>query len=702
MNCMPTGFASPIDRSVSPIRSPRRLPLAFALAALVALAGACGDSGGGSGGGNTSAGAAGPQKGTASQAHWSAALAALGSGYTPAAPRADAAAFSAWSRLLAQTWPGVRAIFEPPLEAALHAQLTSLVSSSPLILGYRDLRLDLTAPPVVSPASAGPGGLAIRHELPGAPMSWSAHVTLDVGVQVQQTILGIPVTVAPSIDVSADVLGLRAVQTLELDVTDPRRPWPNNAPPPQVDLRIALSSTSSLLNQVSGAINQALDPVLRAAIAVAAVQLRQQALGVISQVPQQAWGLGAPPPTPIPGPFDLDVHATTRQDDVERYHIPFNNLVSVWFDQPGYGNGAPERYDDFGDSGMWSGCFLASQVLRFELTGDAQALALSQRLMEGFTDCVQVNGPANGPLARCVVPLTSPRIVDIQHGTDYATGISRGVAYGALNNVSRDQYLGFVHGALQTWLRVPSLRAQAGDLISRAVGYLEANGWNGKQVTTHEVSAPFGQTPGVLWSMIKAAAATDPGRWQAAHDAAADVTGIFWYETWTSVLEVFEQHYKFNLGHIAEVIRATVETDPARYRDYARDLEIHRGAIGHYRNAWFDAIYGGIVPAAAPLVAPVILDSLERFTRRPRRVQPVTNSTDPSIRKVTYNSPLLPNGPLTVAAYPLPVDRQLNHTNFLWQRHPFKLDDLGDPRQQHAGTDYLLPLWYARSYGMLP
>jgi hypothetical protein len=49
------------------------------------------------------------------------------------------------------------------------------------------------------------------------------------------------------------------------------------------------------------------------------------------------------------------------------------------------------------------------------------------------------------------------------------------------------------------------------------------------------------------------------------------------------------------------------------------------------------------------------------------------------------------------AVEPLPVADRV-HTDFLWQRSPFKLDGQYNPKQREAGVDYLLPYWMLRYY----
>ncbi|HVY61714.1 MAG TPA: hypothetical protein VHF22_08675, partial [Planctomycetota bacterium] len=234
----------------------------------------------------------------------------------------------------------------------------------------------------------------------------------------------------------------------------------------------------------------------------------------------------------------------------------------------------------------------------------------------------------------------------------------------------------------------------------RMVGYLSRNHWNAYRVNGKDLSiaSPMAQTPGVMIAFSGAARVANPARWQAEYDAAAGAAGVLWLVTWAGSREVHESYFKFNLGHVELILAAAAETDAARYREYAKELEILRDVLGHHENAWFDAVYGVVVPAMAPVVGPRVELELERWALRPRRQFSVQNSADPAIAHATYTSQVAPTQ--EVAIYPVPIEKRPT-TDFLWQRDPFALDGYGDARHEFPGVDLVAPYWLARSYGLI-
>ena len=85
------------------------------------------------------------------------------------------------------------------------------------------------------------------------------------------------------------------------------------------------------------------------------------------------------------------------------------------------------------DSAIWTGSYLAGEAIRWELTQDPRALAGARRALDGLWACLVAADPQGGLLGRCVVPLSSPFIKDIQGNGDYYAGVHNGVPIGKMD-----------------------------------------------------------------------------------------------------------------------------------------------------------------------------------------------------------------------------------------------------------------------------
>ena len=666
------------------------------------FSGASSGSGGGTGGAGGSAGA--PSSSAVSQAQWQVALAALGATSTPTAlPLGfDPAAFVTWNALFARSWPVIRQqILDPRLEAELRSQLAGLSSGLIKVQNVRNVVIDTAAPLALEGSGSG-SAITFGLHLPGAPGAWHFAFTVDVGATFSTRIAGVPISAVLTLDVEADILQARVDEVVVLDASNPSRPVISSVGSPQVALTLSLRSANPLLSQIVTPLSRILDPVVRAALASGALFGQKQVVQTLSQLPTVPYGLGGPPVAAVPTAPTLSALADLISSEIQLYHMPFDTVVPAHFDQPGYGNGQLVGHHDFGDSTIWTGHYVMAEALRYDLTGDPRALAGADRGLHGLETCLDVAGQGGGLLSRCVVPLSSPDINAIAGGGDYFVGSVNGVPTGSIGDISRDQYLGVFMACIECYLRVPTLRTRAHDMLVRMVDYLDGHDWNAYKVNSTEISraSPMAQTPGFIFQALACANAVDPARYGARFAAVANIPSVLWFIEWTSSREVMDSYFKFNLGHAELTICVATETDPARYREFVKKTEILRDAIGHHQNAWFDAVYGMTVPAAAAGMGPQVEAELQHWALRPRREFSIQNSTDPSVAQARYTNPLFSQAFAVIAATPLPIEKRCP-TDFLWQRGPFDLDGGGDPRNQPAGVDLVLPYWTARSFGMI-
>ncbi|MHC4831123.1 MAG: hypothetical protein ACYTFT_12355, partial [Planctomycetota bacterium] len=577
------------------------------------------------------------------------ALAALGNSTAPLPITIEPAALTAWNDVLARGWPELRQqLIEPRLVAALQQQLQALTPTGTVkVTGIRNVALDANASPGLTtrPAST-PGTQELSLELPLRPATWSLGFTVDVEATISTIVFGNWVTTVVALEARADVTGIQVTQPATLDVTNPAQPGVAAAGAQQVQLNLALSSANPILSQITPALTQILQPIIRAALVVAPIALAPQIQGILAQIPTTTWGTGIPAALPVTGVMDLEAAANVISEDVQRDHLPWNTLLPAIFDQPTYGSGKVVSYYDHGDSVGWTNHYVMGEAIRYDLTGDPRALAGAIRGMEGTLNCLDMAGPnEDGLLARCAVPVHDPMISLINTSNRYYEGVVNGLLYGGLGDMSRDHYLESLMGTTQAWLRVAELRPRAEEIVTRMVDYFEGNGWTIRKPGSNEFSTGLSwfQSPAGVLAFSRVAFTMQPGRYAAVHARYQALSSFLWLPAWSSAMEVNEQYFKFNLGHDELTTLYTTETDPVRYRDYVRMHQQYRPAIGHHDNAWFDTVFGLGVPAAAPLMAPRVRNALERWTLRPRRVFDPQLANDPTIVKVLYTSPLMAN-----------------------------------------------------------
>jgi len=695
---------------------PSRALLLASLASLAALPLAgCSDAGGGSGARSTSGavtpGGAGTSTGqgtgnVTSLNHRNKALAALGgAGAALPAPALEQAALDTHNDMIARCWPKLRAkMIDPMIEAQIRSQIAALAPSGLVrITGLRNLVLDTAAPIGLACSAVSGGRQRLILEAPRAPGAWRVGCTVDIVAQVQVNVIGVPIALGFSFDVTADISDVRVTADGTLDYAT-TSPTIASVGTPAANLRITLSSTDPMFQQVAGTVTAVLDPILRVALVGGAIYAQQQAMPLLRQYTAMPFRPAAQPAQGVPGAPSLEALAVEISDEVQRHHLPFGTLFPAVFSDPTFGQGTPVEYYDQGDSSGWTMHYVMGEVIRHDVTGDPRALAGAERGLQGLRHCLDVGGAGVGMLARCAIPVSDPLIRQINNAVDYYEGDINGVRYGALGDMSRDHYLESLMGLTQAWTRVPSLRARAGSMITEMCDYIQRDDFIAyKKPGSTELSraTPWVQSPGGIWAYALASHMVDPQRYAALHAQTAPVTPIIWLAFWASALDVHSQYYKHNLGADEIVTLTTIETDPARYRDYVKVAVIHHDGVKDHDNAWFDTVYAMAVPSAVTAMGPRVQNALERWTLRPRRCFPTSLQTDPTIPKVMFTDPLT-GLPEPVAAEPIPIERRPPN-DFLWQRSPFEMTNWGlPPTYQYPGVDLSQPYWAARAYGLIP
>jgi hypothetical protein len=604
---------------------------------------------------------------------------------------------------LAATWTAL----QPTIDAALAREIQKLAGMSSGKLKVNSisiLKKDLTSSPRLVITNTGATTVQVQVFLPAG--TWEVELAAQLEYDVSVGGLTIPIQIGATVDVQ----NIQGTEALVLDTTDPTLPVCSSVGKIQLNYNLDLSSTGTLSGPALTVLKPLIDTFVSGLVQAQLANFDALLAGLAGQpVASKIWGLGAPPRTPFGQQPDLEKAALAVSDDIQAVHVPYGGVVTAYMSDPTYGQGTPTHWEGYGDSAIWTGHYLAGETFRYAVTKDPKAQANAAKAIAAIEDMLDAETPGGGHLARCVVSATSPDAATLLQDPDAFASTVRGQSVVCLGHISRDQYLGIMHGlaCAYDYLDDLGIKQDAGSLMTRVVDYLVANGWIAMEHDNVTMSAPFLQSPEKMIMFTALAAHVDPAKYQALRDQVGQLAWMTWVLDVPSALDPLGSYYKWNLGEGAMYESLRLETDPNRFMALMEAHAIDRRVIGHHENAYFQTIDTAIDPTLAATTAPEILDELRRFVSRGRRDFTVTNSTDPSIAQGTYSAALsvsggtLAKGSSTEALYPVPVEKRCS-TDFLWQRDPFSLDETGDPKRQAPGVDLVLPYWMARYYKLVP
>ncbi len=660
-----------------------------------------------------------PYGSATNKSQWKTALAALAQAPNPDPVQFDAPGISAYNELIANGWPHLAPRIELEVKAALQNAVGNALNGLS-VLSLTSVDLDVSAAPAIGVQHQG-SVENLNIYAPAHPGSWSLRLNTVLGGTVPINLFGISTQIAIQAPMTLTVSGIQATAPVHLDLVSNAVPELLSAGTPALQLQIALTSTSPILNTVTGLVTQLLDPIVRAALMVGVIYAQHEIGLLLQSMPNDAdWGKGGPGVQPLATTVPLEPLALGVSDEIQRHHIPHGNMYPTNFDQPDQG-GQVTSYRGHGDSALWTGAYLATEAYRFDLTGDPHALTRVDDILFAYDVMSRVaSAPREGLLARSVIPESSPHHAVITPYDNYFTGEVDGIRYGALGDTSRDSYSGTMFGLGQTYHRLPTKRGKIRPIISRLLTYLEAHAWTVYKAPGQpnnfgpgaDISVTFVQAPQQVLAFSTIGRVVDPVKWGPLHQRVSSLASILWLPTWISAQEVHESSYKLNLFHLNLTTLVEFETDPDRYRNYLQVLRIVRNTVAHHENPWYDAAYAVALPTAAAAKAPEIEACLQRWALRPRRGFAVQNSQDPTIQTAMH-VPTTPNHtgtpgssimtgprPQEVAVFPVPIEKRPS-TAFLWSSSPFDLDGARNRKEQQPGVDLLLPYWLSRNHGIL-
>ena len=148
-------------------------------------------------------------------------------------------------------------------------------------------------------------------------------------------------------------------------------------------------------------------------------------------------------------------------------HLPRGLVVNM---QPIAGS-AGLRFRSAGDSTIWTGAYIASQVYRYRVSGDSAALEQIEKCLNAFVHLHNMAG-RQGFIGRSYG--TREELGD---GPDIIAGIGSYSQLCFKADTSRDQYTGIFMGCALAWphIRDPQLREEVRAMITAAAGNLMAN-----------------------------------------------------------------------------------------------------------------------------------------------------------------------------------------------------------------------------------
>ena len=413
--------------------------------------------------------------------------------------------------------------------------------------------------------------------------------------------------------------------------------------------------------------------------------------------------------------------------------IPNGMLLSSWPDG---------RFSDHGDSGMWSGTFLAAMALKASLTGEEDGMKLVE---EGLTTCRMVTG-VDGLTARGIEKdewkgRTDTPNIDPEHPEGHQSTTLGYEEYRWKGDVSRDQWTGHFLGNSLTWLLASSQETRqeaAANMTSMAMhlwendmeihdldgevtkyghmggyamdgGFPVPNGVNAVMSLAWFQAAALSASGTDLESVLLAAVAEmlsqPPEGWNFMTDAGE----VGYIEAMEELLYPYlgmhadRKWFNMNITNDAFFHALIVLPDGEERDRIAKiwwdemwvdhgDTPITRRAQSE-ANPWFTYMFLG---ATAKTDANALYEAMEQmlvFPEPPRLAVEIKNSDNPAY----------PHDPEwdEWSFDALPTYERCSGTNFVWQRGPYRLDCMGSVGQEYGGTDFLAPYWLGVSMGYI-
>ena len=369
--------------------------------------------------------------------------------------------------------------------------------------------------------------------------------------------------------------------------------------------------------------------------------------------------------------------------NIQARHLPYGAILDPIFaltnsDQVAY-------YTRCGDSALWTGHYLAAEAFRYRVTQAPDALNNVTAAIAALKGLADVTG--TNLLARCMVPVNSPYAASIS-SQEASNGIYTNSSAGWIwvGNTSRDEYSGALFGLAVAYDMVTdsNIKSSISDLVTRLVEFLNGNNWS-VVMPNGNSSTSFLIRPDQIETFLAIGRHVNPGHFSSlSYEAQRELLSVGVPVPILVDIANDDSYFKFNLDYINlyNLIRLEASSAKSIYQSAYSQL---RGHTASHQNAFFNVIDLALngTNQARDSQTLALLDGWLPRLRRDFAVD-VSNS-------VTVCG--------TQACDPVPVWLRPN-TDFLWQRSPFTLSNLGAGIIETAGIDYILPYWMARYYGL--
>ncbi|MCB1153722.1 hypothetical protein KDL45_08720 [bacterium] len=252
-----------------------------------------------------------------------------------------------------------------------------------------------------------------------------------------------------------------------------------------------------------------------------------------------------------------------------------------------------------GDSTIWTGMYLGSQAIRYEITGDPDALAEMRRVTDYLLFAMDVT-QTPGYVARFAdvdeMPWNCGYTGD--HGWKNAgTGDYEG--YYWIDHTSRDQYSGWWMGLSLAHDALPLVDFARKRRIEQAftdvIEMLRANNWNITDQNgeyTGNGAAWIGFVKRISWLLMAAHATDNPDYWALLDEQYEANKNFFFIDTW-SFLNKYSEFYGNNLRHLDwySIFRLWPEDDARLDELWDVWQRANRPSVTAIYNPWFDAVH---------------------------------------------------------------------------------------------------------------
>jgi len=433
-----------------------------------------------------------------------------------------------------------------------------------------------------------------------------------------------------------------------------------------------------------------------------------------SSPPTDSW-VGPPP--------ILERKAAGYQSFLERWHTGDLGGLTAGVQFTGEDRTEIDCVHHQGDSMIWTGMYLASQALRYRITGAPEARGEILRMVDYIHNAMDIT-QTPGYLARYAGIDRKPyncHYPDDHGWKNHGTGPWEG--YYWVDHTSRDQYSGALFGLSMAFDATddPDTRAKIQRMFAAVVEMLVDNEWNITDQNgewTGNGAAWVGPIMRLSWLVQAAHVIDEPTYWELLDAQFRINQALLSIDTWAG-LNRYSEYYGNNLRHLAFQSIFRLWPDRGQLEHFYEVWQSdNRPYVAATYNPWFDAVHvtgcrrlGLCEPAEMEQIARDALLTLEEYWDPPSYVREVTCSelpldpfsvwADEWLAGIPWLEEIVKIDPQTDEPRRL-TDR--HWTDMYWQSTPFERSchTTEDRTYTGPGMDYLLAYYMGLFYGLLP